>query len=148
MTMSTDEKRAKKAEAQTRWRAKQKAAKTAAEASKAEVAKIKVARKAAKPAKAKAAPAKAKRPIKPAKTTPALEAGAPRGCSKLDQVIALLRGEAGATLNDLMAATGWLPPTTRAVLSRLRNERGYTVERTAEKGEAAVYRIAPAAKAA
>jgi hypothetical protein len=49
---------------------------------------------------------------------------------------------------EMLSATGWLPHTTRAVLSRLRNERGYALERTAEKGEAAVYRIAAAAKAA
>ena len=36
-------------------------------------------------------------------------------------VAELLRREEGASLPELIAATGWLPHTTRAVLSRLRS---------------------------
>src|SRR5829696_8840581 len=42
------------------------------------------------------------------------ETGAPRGGSKRAQIIALMQGMAGATLNDMVEVTGWLPHTTRA----------------------------------
>ncbi|MDB5575556.1 MAG: hypothetical protein JWR80_732 [Bradyrhizobium sp.] len=41
----------------------------------------------------------------------------PRATSKSAAVIALLQCEQGATLPELIEATGWLPHTTRAVLS-------------------------------
>ena len=76
----------------------------------------------------------------------------PSSVSKRDQVIALLERRHGATMADLIAATNWLPHTTRAVLSGLR-KGGYSVERTkSETSGASVYRIvttpAPAAAAA
>ena len=37
------------------------------------------------------------------------EAGAPRRGSKRAQIIALMQGMAGATLNDMVEVTGWLP---------------------------------------
>ena len=52
---------------------------------------------------------------------------APRGGSKLAQVIELLERHHGATIEELIAATGWLAHTTRAVLTGLR-KRGYAVE--------------------
>src|SRR5215203_3323582 len=45
------------------------------------------------------------------------ETGAPRRGSKRAQIIALMQGMAGATLNDMVEATGWLPHTTRAALT-------------------------------
>ena len=51
---------------------------------------------------------------------------APRGGSKLARVIALLERDHGATIEELIAATGWLAHTTRAALTGLR-ERGYAV---------------------
>src|SRR5215211_1090661 len=48
------------------------------------------------------------------------ETGAPRGGSKRAQIIALMQGVTGATLNDMVGATGWLPHTTRAALTGLR----------------------------
>jgi hypothetical protein len=51
---------------------------------------------------------------------------APRSGSKLAQVIELLRRDLGATIDELIAATGWLPHTTRAALTGLR-KRGYAV---------------------
>jgi hypothetical protein len=51
---------------------------------------------------------------------------APRRGSKLAQVIELLQRENGATVDELMAATGWLAHTTRATLTGLR-KRGYAV---------------------
>ena len=50
----------------------------------------------------------------------------PRGGTKIAQVIELLQRGDGATLAELVAATGWLPHTTRAALTGLR-KRGYAV---------------------
>ena len=52
----------------------------------------------------------------------------PRAGSKLARVIDLLRRSEGANILDLTGATGWLPHTTRAALTRLR-KRGYAVAR-------------------
>ena len=51
---------------------------------------------------------------------------APRSGTKIAQVIALLQRDIGATLDELVAATGWLPHTARAALTGLR-KRGYAV---------------------
>jgi hypothetical protein len=50
----------------------------------------------------------------------------PRSGTKIAQVIELLQLRDGATLAELVAATGWLPHTTRAALTGLR-KRGYAV---------------------
>lgn len=63
----------------------------------------------------------------------------PRGGSKIAGVIALLEREGGATLAELIEATGWLPHTTRAALTGLR-KKGHTIAKTAREG-ATVYRI-------
>ena len=52
---------------------------------------------------------------------------APRSGSKLARVIALLERDHGATIEELIAVTGWLAHTTRAALTGLR-KRGYAVE--------------------
>jgi len=62
--------------------------------------------------------------------------GAPREGSKLAAVVSLLRREGGATIDQLAAAMGWLPHTTRAALTGLR-KRGFGIERREEKGERA-----------
>jgi Protein of unknown function (DUF3489) len=51
---------------------------------------------------------------------------APRDGSKLARVIALLERDHGATIAELIAATGWLAHTIRAALTGLR-KRGYAV---------------------
>ena len=68
---------------------------------------------------------------KDARPAEAMEPGpagpsAPRGGSKLARVIALLECAHGATIEELIAATGWLAHTTRAALTGLR-KRGYAV---------------------
>jgi Protein of unknown function (DUF3489) len=68
---------------------------------------------------------------KDARSADAMEPGpirpsAPRGGSKLAQVIELLHRDHGATIEELIAATGWLAHTTRAALTGLR-KRGYAV---------------------
>jgi len=40
--------------------------------------------------------------------------------SKRDQLIALLKREGGATLDEMTALTGWLPHTVRASMTGLR----------------------------
>jgi hypothetical protein len=45
----------------------------------------------------------------------------------------------GATLDELVEATDWLPHTTRAALTGLR-KRGLTVERVKDEGRASIYR--------
>jgi hypothetical protein len=73
--------------------------------------------------------------VQPAPTTPTLRPG-----SKQALVISMLSGKSGATLDDLIEATGWLPHTTRAALTGLR-QKGFSIERTREN-DASVYRIA------
>jgi hypothetical protein len=60
--------------------------------------------------------------------------------TKIARVIELLQREEGASLDELIAATGWLPHTARAALTGLRH-RGFDVrlERGAN-GNASVYR--------
>ena len=55
----------------------------------------------------------------------------------------------GATLDELVEATDWLPHTTRAALTGLR-KRGLAVERVKDEARGSVYRIKSerAAKAA
>jgi hypothetical protein len=50
----------------------------------------------------------------------------PRGGMKLARVLELHQRDCGATLEELIAATGWLPHATRAALTGLR-KRGYAV---------------------
>ena len=69
------------------------------------------------------------RPLKNALTG----ANAPRPGSKLAGVIVLLSREQRAVIEDLTAATGWLPHTTRAALTGLR-KRGYVLARERREG--------------
>ena len=69
-------------------------------------------------------------------------ARAPREGSKLDRVLGMLSTDAGATIAEIIAATNWLPHSTRAVLTGLR-KRGYELSLTrGEREGASVYRIA------
>jgi hypothetical protein len=60
----------------------------------------------------------------PAPGAPSLSA--PRSGTKLARVLELLQRDCGATLDELIAATGWLPHTTRAAVTGLR-KRGWAV---------------------
>jgi len=53
--------------------------------------------------------------------------------SKTNKVLALLKQKGGATLDDLVQATGWLNHTTRAALTGLK-KRGHRIERTKVDG--------------
>jgi hypothetical protein len=64
----------------------------------------------------------------------------PRSGSKQALVLAMLIKPDGATLDALVAATGWLPHTTRAALTGLR-KRGYAIEPERDgSGGPSVYR--------
>lgn len=72
--------------------------------------------------------------------TPAPLSPTPRQGTKIAGVIELLQRDQGAKLDELIAATGWLPHTARAALTGLRH-RGYDVRlERGEKGQASVYR--------
>lgn len=58
-------------------------------------------------------------------------------------IIGMLRHSNGASLADLMAATGWLPHTTRAALSGLRR-RGFALEKSKRADGTPVYLISAA----
>lgn len=53
--------------------------------------------------------------------------------SKADMVLGLLRRPEGATIDQLVAATGWLPHTTRAALTGFRKKGHKVVATKVEK---------------
>jgi hypothetical protein len=65
----------------------------------------------------------------------------PRSGSKQALLIKMLSRKAGASLEALVDATGWLPHTTRAALTGLR-KRGYTVLLERQDAKPSHYRIA------
>ena len=77
-----------------------------------------------------------------AETSSPAPARTPR-TSKNDIVTALLRRPEGATLEDMITATGWLPHSTRAVLTGLR-KKGHVINKS-KRGDVTCYRIADAA---
>jgi hypothetical protein len=60
--------------------------------------------------------------------------------SKIGRVLGLLQRDEGASVRELIAATGWLPHTTRAALTGLR-KKGHVIDRTG-RGETTCYRVA------
>lgn len=66
-----------------------------------------------------------------------------RGPSKIAAVITLLEREQGATLAEMVEATGWLPHTTRATLTGLK-KKGHTITKD-KRDDVTCYRIAKAA---
>lgn len=78
-------------------------------------------------------------PPAPASDHTATSAG--RSGTKRAQVINLLRQQGGASIDDIVALTDWLPHTTRAALTGLR-KAGMTIETTRQAGSATRYRIA------
>ena len=67
---------------------------------------------------------------------------APRATSKIASVIALLECPEGATLAEMVEATGWLPHTTRAALTGIK-KKGNTITK-GKRGEVTCYRSAKA----
>ena len=60
--------------------------------------------------------------------------------TKTGLVLTLLRREQGATLAEIIAATGWLPHTTRAALTGLR-KKGHDIAK-GKRGDATCYTLA------
>jgi hypothetical protein len=86
----------------------------------------------------------AKAPAQAQKGKPASDAG-PREGSKKAHVLSLLSRPQGATIDDLLSATGWLPHTTRAALTGLRKE-GYEFAKSKNAEGETVYRTEKAPK--
>jgi len=65
------------------------------------------------------------------------------GTSKQDRVIAMLQRPNGASIDDLMAATGWQRHSVRGVLSGVvRKKRGLKIT-TVREGKQLLYRVVP-----
>jgi DNA-binding IclR family transcriptional regulator len=67
----------------------------------------------------------------------------PREHSKAVRLLGLLKAGTGASLDDMIEATGWQPHTVRAALTGLR-KRGYVIERHME-GSVTVWSLKDAA---
>jgi len=66
----------------------------------------------------------------------------PRAGTKISNVIDMLGQDSGATIDEIIAITGWLPHTSRAALTGLR-KRGYAlVSDRSDRTRSTVYRIA------
>lgn len=61
---------------------------------------------------------------------------------KIAKVIALLQRKGGATLDEIVAATGWQPHSARAALTGLK-KKGHVIEKT-KRGDVTCYRITKA----
>jgi len=66
----------------------------------------------------------------------------PSRVTKQDQIASLLLRDEGATLGQMVAATGWLPHTTRAALTGLR-KKGYAIDSDKIDGVPTYRAIAP-----
>jgi hypothetical protein len=62
--------------------------------------------------------------------------------SKQDCLAALLLRDEGATLDQMIAATGWLPHTTRAAMTGLR-KKGYVIDSDKVDGVRTYRAVAP-----
>jgi hypothetical protein len=63
--------------------------------------------------------------------------------SKAGLVLGLLKRPEGATIDQLVTVTGWLPHTTRAALTGLK-KKGHVVTSEKLEGQDRVYRVAAA----
>lgn len=63
--------------------------------------------------------------------------------SKADLVLDLLQRTEGATIDQLVAATGWLPHTTRAALTGLK-KKGHLLSSEKLEGRGRVYQVTAA----
>lgn len=72
----------------------------------------------------------------------AAPAGVPKAPSKQQQLAALVVRDEGATLDQMIAATGWLPHTTRAALTGLK-KKGYAISSDKVDGVRTYRAVAP-----
>jgi len=66
----------------------------------------------------------------------------PSRVTKQDQIASLLLRDEGATLDEMVAATRWLPHTTRAALTGLR-KKGYAIDSDKIDGVRTYRAVAP-----
>jgi uncharacterized protein DUF3489 len=100
--------------------------------------------KAAKSGKPKdAAPNKAARAgKKAAKPAPAKKPGTPRAESKTAKVLEMIRRAKGASLGEIMKATGWQPHSVRGFISgAVGKKMGLTVESTKNDDGERLYKL-------
>jgi hypothetical protein len=69
-------------------------------------------------------------------------AGTPKAPSKQQQLAALVVRDEGATLDQMITATGWLPNTTRAALTGLK-KKGYVISSDKIDGVRTYRAVAP-----
>jgi hypothetical protein len=79
---------------------------------------------------------------KASKGSPEANVTWPKRPSKQQQLAALVVRDAGATLEQMIAATGWLPHTTRAALTGLR-KKGFIISSDKVEGVRTYRGIAP-----
>ena len=60
--------------------------------------------------------------------------------SKAEMVLSLLKRQEGATIEQLVAATGWLPHTTRAAITGIK-KKGRVITSEKLEGQGRVYRV-------
>ena len=83
-----------------------------------------------------------KRPRKMAREPKPEEANkaTPKQESKTSLVLGMLQRTEGATIDQLVVATGWLPHTTRAALTDLK-KKGHVVTSDKVEGRGRIYRV-------
>jgi len=88
-------------------------------------------------------PRKKAKTTKKAKPTKKAAAGKPAAerSNKKAEVIAMMKRAKGATLAEIMEATGWQPHTTRRFVSILGSKGGHTIESTKSAAGDRTYRI-------
>jgi hypothetical protein len=81
----------------------------------------------------------------PAEADPAPNARAPRAGTKQAKLIEMLRAEGGATIDEIVAATGWQPHTVRgAFAGALKKKLGMTITSDMVEGRGRSYKLPPA----
>ncbi|ARJ70046.1 DUF3489 domain-containing protein [Paracoccus contaminans] len=88
------------------------------------------------------APTEQPAPEAATETEAAPKARTPREGTKQATLIAMLRAPEGATLDEIVAATGWLPHTARGAMSgALKKKLGLTITSEKVEGRGRVYAI-------
>lgn len=78
--------------------------------------------------------------VSTSRSTPRFEPGEAKPASKSSVVLQMLQRPEGATITQLVAATGWLSHTIRAALTGLK-KKGHRVTSDKAEGEERVYRV-------
>ena len=81
-------------------------------------------------------------PIVASRPKATVSAAPQKAPSKQQQLAALVARDEGATLDQMIAATGWLPHTTRAALTGLK-KKGYVINSDKVEGVRTYRAVAP-----